>query len=418
MEKMKQKQAELESLLQNLLDTKDATLSKTTKDTIRNIMFLFEHRFDSLEQELLAKIKQTAAWIESIPIVEQEHTEMKHHVDQLLAHTQLLDAHIRKMEGQLKHNMAIQPLVERIAMLEQKIDSVLEQKDVVDRWTDPKNAMCRIPYIYLQNLTYGPFISQGEILITDYLLKPFPNYAMERSTGIKTFLSVRRHEYICPCYNCVLNDMFKLKVEHRGQDEKRIMCPLDSECTCMTTVHRKTFIHSIEVGYIKGKDTELSPIQRYYAKNIQLPYIGSNYLVCIPTLKDRSVSQDGIVNVISGQFPALEYEIVNCTRRDGVDVYQYLTPPYTNGRYQLHETTADKLYVMTNELEYPPRDPSLVVPQSYSHNRICVPIEKYIADTMVDERFFSGKVKQKRSKKTTKSILTKRTRRSTYKKRM
>ena len=75
---MKQKQSDIESLLQNLVDTKDATLSKTTQDTIRNIMFIFEQRFDSLQTDLLAKMKQIESWIQTIPVVEHVEQERTH----------------------------------------------------------------------------------------------------------------------------------------------------------------------------------------------------------------------------------------------------------------------------------------------------------------------------------------------------
>lgn len=400
MEKIQQKQTEIETLLQNMLDTKDATLSKATQDTIRNIMFLFEHRFDSLEKELLAKIKQTASWIQTIPVVEQEHTEMKHHVDQLLAHMQLLDAQLRQMEDHMKHHS----LVERITVLEQKLDAVLEQKEAVeaDRWTDQKNAMCRINNLNISSLSIV-VRNQGEFPVTDFLLKPLPHYVNINGSyrgGLSSFLERNRVEYLCSCYNCILLQKYK-RASDEGGVFKTNMCPLDSDCTCMTFCHRMSFVHSIETGYIKDRDKELSPIQRFYAKGFY--FNNNNKLVCIPTLNGLSVYPDGTVHsndLLNNKI----FLIVNCTRRDGVDVYQYQTSIIRTGKYQLHETFADKLYVWTNKYEYPPRDPSTFdkshdyLQQNFQQN-ICVPIEKYLADTMDADRFFSGKVSRTVRKK-------------------
>ena len=60
---------------------------------------------------------------------------------------------------------------------------------------------------------------------------------------------------------------------------KRI-CPHDSDCTCLTLYHRSIFTHSAEIGYIKGRDRELSAIQTYYATHLS----EDNCLICIPML--------------------------------------------------------------------------------------------------------------------------------------
>ena len=368
-EKMKQKQTEIESLLQNLLTTKNATLSKTTQDIIRNIMFIFENRFDSLEKELITKIRETAAWLESIPVVEKEHTKMKGQVEQLLAHTESLDARIKKLGQSIKHKLR-----------------------PIDRWTDPKNAMCRVNMVDIGSFSFSQRY-QSEVLVTDYLLKPLPHYVNENSGNLGRFLARHRTEYICSCYNCILFQVYGLKASmathRRPRDgEKTVpMCPLDSDCTCMTMVHRSSFLHSIEGGYIKGRDKELSPIQLYFATHL---YHGTdNNLVCIPNLDGLSVSPDGIVNVKDLQNIKF-FIIVNCTKRDGVDVYQYQTWIGHPQKYQLHETTEDKLYVRTNRYEYPPRDPATFISSDYhllSPQEICVPIEQYMADTMFSDNF-------------------------------
>jgi len=364
-QKMKEQQSKIESLLKELFTTKNATLSKTTQDTIRNIMFIFESRFDSLQKDLLSTINQTAAWIQSIPVVEKEHTKMKGQIDQLLASTELLDAYIKKLGQSIKHKL-----------------------HHIDRWTDSKNEMCKIPNISMNSFTYGPQVAQNEYLITDYLMKPLPVYAMERSWAIQQFLLSRRHEYLCSCYNCILNDMFKIRETNPNSDTHfKYQCPLDSDCTCITRIHRQSFKHSSEIGYIKGRDKELSLNQLLYIYNmtqiykdhqVNRSYIKGGDLVCIPNLKKLSVDQNGIVNVPAGQ-PSIGvwvHYIINCTRRDGVDVFQY-----QNDR-DIHETTADKLYVFTTRSIYP-RIPEIF--NSSDNSIICVPIEQYMVNTMFSD---------------------------------
>ena len=425
MDKMKQKQVEIDSLLQQLLNTKDATLSKTTQDTIRNIMFIFEQRFDLLEQDLLTKIKETSLWIDTIPIVEKEHVEMKATLDKLLSHTQLLDAHIREIETKINDQKRIEdhtrslvePLVERITMLEKTLEKTIhldEQKYIVDRWTDPKNAICLLPMGYLlSQFTLDPRSHHPNTfpyLYSDFLLKPLPHYIIDEphnTAAIQSFFGSRRHEYLCPCYNCILSDMLKINVNYSNstnptnnqpyQHIQRMICPLDSECTCMNLQHRIMFAHSIEAGYIKGRDHELSPIQRFYAKQaIKNP---QENLVCIPDITGHKIDATGILykhpQVVSVEFA---HRIMNCTRRYGQDIYQYQIanrgPPHLY-KFNIHETFEDKLYVETNQYEYLLEFP---VDKSLRQSIIYVPIEKYISDTMFSDSLFSGKKPSKKSK--------------------
>jgi len=323
----------------------------------------------------------------------------------------------------------VERMIKRIITLEQKVESVVEQKDVIDRWTDPKNAMCLVHNLNINFLVFNPRY-QSELLVTDYLLKPLPHYVDSPNAFLDSpsaFLINNRTEYLCSCYNCILLQLYKVSAasfldqRSSGDLSKMHICPLDSECTCMTRTHRNSFLHSIESGYIKGKDKELSPIQRYCATNVYRNVSGNSngYLVCIPTLNGLSVHQDGTVRIDVGGQNQIFYIIENCIKRDGVEMYQYVTPIIGTGKYKIHEITSDKLYAWTNQFDYPPRDPATFDKSNFSLKQqyIFVPIEKYMADTMVNDRFFLGKVKQRRSKNISKNR-SKRTKKSKDKKRM
>jgi hypothetical protein len=93
-----------------------------------------------------------------------------------------------------------------------------------------------------------------------------------------------------------------------------------------------------------------------------------------------------------------------------LDIFNIISNCPVNSKYplaiSLKETPKIIIarYILTNRFNYPPREPSTFdkSDKSLTHQNICVPIEKYLAD-MVDDRFFSGKVsrtcKKKRSKR-------------------
>jgi hypothetical protein len=271
----------------------------------------------------------------------------------------------------------------RIDLLEthiKRLETKLVHEPQIDRWTDPKNAACRIITSRgenVQQFSMNPrYPHQSNI--NDYLLKPLPHYVSE--TNLAEFLTRHRHQYICPCYNCMLHDLFGTK----GPSEvapKPIMCPLDSDCTCMTFVHRKDFKHSIEVGIINGCDKELSKIQRYYASHTSkngLMHVHDEY---------KGKHHDGTITYsIGGERPPY-YHILNCIKRDGIDMFQYKK----DDSGILYET-ADNLYVITDSYHYPPRDPTTFNTSDYylTSSFILVPFEKYIADTN-----FLGKMPRK-----------------------
>lgn len=351
-QKMKEQQSKIESLLKDLFTTNNATLSKTTQETIRNIMFIFESRFDLLEKELLLKITQAAEWMKSIPVVEKEHTEMKAQLEELLARTQLLDTHIKQIEK----------LEKKIGELKTKIVQLEGPSDVyIERWTDPKNQLCRIPDFNIAYFKWGS-VSEPYRIVTDYLLKPPP---VSSDSGV-VFLYRKRHEYVCPCYNCILNDIYQksgsISGDWGGMDTIERMCPLDSDCTCMTKIHRDSYIHSIDVGYVKGRDEELSSIQVLYCTFVKKNRPGI-YMVALPSIKFKDIG-GGILTTQNGELPfpngIADYVIVNFTQKeDGTNMYQY----QNQNTKEIHEILEDKLYI-------------------YISGKHFVPIYKYLEDTM------------------------------------
>ncbi len=280
-------------------------------------------------------------------VIRREHEHMNHRID-------LLETHIKRLETKLVHEHQI------------------------DRWTDPKNAACLIPYNPRIGLDgnvrcFTIKIPQTRpVNINSYLLKPLPNnpssYDFTIDDHLTYFLSHHRHEYICPCYNCFLHDLFGTKSVY-DDSKKPVLCPLDSDCTCMTLQHRLDFKHSIQAGLIKGRDTELSLIQRYYAQscpniNIELPP-----LYYIPDDYKEGRTPDGSI-LISNRVNAPFSQIINCIKRDGIDLYQYKDE--SNERI-IHETK-DNLYTFVY----------------HSDHRLYVPVEKYMADT-----HFLGKMPRK-----------------------
>jgi hypothetical protein len=149
----------------------------------------------------------------------------------------------------------------------------------------------------------------------------------------------------------------------------------------MTFTHRTDFKHSIEVGIIKGRDKELSHIQRYYASHISknsLYHVLDEY---------KGKQHDGTITYsIGGVTPPL-YHIRNCIKRDGIDMFQY-----KKDDSRIIYETADNLYVITDSFHYPPRDPATFNTSDYYLTGIfiLVPVEKYMTDT-----HFLGKMPRK-----------------------
>jgi hypothetical protein len=309
-------------------------------------------------------------------VIRKEHELIHHRIDQL-------DAHVKRVE--MKHDV--------------------DHEHKIDRWTDPKNAPCKMPHDgYIGNFTMNPSSYQYASNVNAYLSKPLPHYISEEN--LIEFLSKHRHEYICPCYNCMLHDLFETKTRFDGSDGKHykpILCPLDSDCTCMTKAHRLDFKHSIGVGLIKGRDKELSIIQRFYVKHATFR---APHLVYVDA--DVKRNPDGTIMFSVGSVKPPHHPIINCTRRDGLDLYQYKK----HDSHAIYDTP-DNLFVLTNSYEYPPREPATFNTSEHHlrNTSVLVPIEKYLADTQFLGR---ASLRQKRARRTTGTLQkdTKKKRRS------
>jgi hypothetical protein len=309
-------------------------------------------------------------------VIRREHEQMNHRISLLETH---IDEIIRKEKDEISHR------IEQLETHMKRLETKLVHEPQIDRWTDPKNAICRIPNSgYMEQFTkdYQP------TNINTYLLKPLPHY-VSKGASLLEFLTNHRHEYLCPCYNCILHDMFGTKGSYDGSKlYQPVLCPLDSDCTCMTYTHRMDFKHSIQVGIIKGRDKELSPIQRYYTSHINH---GQNCSLVHVLDEYKGKQHDGTITYsISGVKPPY-YLISNCIKRDGIVMFQY--KKYNS---DIIYETADNLYVITDSFHYPPRDPATFNTSDYylTGIHILVPVEKYMTDT-----HFLGKMPRKRKSK-------------------
>ena len=178
---------------------------------------------------------------------------------------------------------------------------------IPSRWEDPRNIACKDPY---HEKVKNP---------VDY------------------------NEWIdhiwCDCYNCHLNSIMfynKSKYKEYGSNSYstviRPFCPLDSECTCLNVEHRSYYKHSLEMGIIKGRDLELSPIHiRIILSNKGL--LGKRRIVIIGKFMPSGSTYTQISNI---------------TQCKGVDVFQY-----RGDGGIIHNATKDDLFYVNsnNELE-------------------------------------------------------------------
>ena len=179
---------------------------------------------------------------------------------------------------------------------------------IPSRWEDPRNIACKDPY-------------------------------HEKVKTPNDYNEWRDHIW-CDCYNCHLNSMmFKNKTHHiqsitttHADIILKPFCPLDSECTCLNVEHRSFYRHSLEMGIIKGRDLELSPIHiRIILSNKGL--LGKRRIVTIGKFMPSGSTYTQISNI---------------TQCKGVDVFQY-----RGDGGIIHNATKDDLFYVNsnNELE-------------------------------------------------------------------
>lgn len=173
---------------------------------------------------------------------------------------------------------------------------------IPSRWEDPRNIACKDPY-----------------------------YTKVKNPA--DYNEWRDHIW-CDCYNCHLKSiMFPNRGDFGSSlSAVKFYCPLDSECTCLNVEHRSYYRHSLEMGIIKGRDLELSPIHiRIILSNKGL--LGKQRIVIIGKFMPSGSRYTQISNI---------------TQCKGVDVFQY-----RGDGGIIHNATKDDLFYVNsnNELE-------------------------------------------------------------------
>jgi len=312
-EELKREQLDIKDKLEQLLSKKDIVLSKATQDTIKNILFIFEHRFDTLERELHNRAK----WLEIIPIIQSENIEIKKQMNEI---KEEFDMKTKEFDIKLKEQSEEFDIKLKDVLVEEK------SNPVIDRWTDPKNIHCTRNYFnILKPLVPLPkdvniqSISGGDV-------RHFP-------------FSIK---YSCRCFNCLLLYKKGWTQGPVSSPLNRPTCPLDSDCTCLTNIHRIDFFHSIELGIIKGRDLELDDVQKLYLK-----------ITCV---SNKVHSNDDLFDFSHLQFVKKDKDtdifniIQNCIKEDGVNIYEYVR--YLGGReFKWEKTTSEDLYLKINKID-------------------------------------------------------------------
>ena len=113
-----------------------------------------------------------------------------------------------------------------------------------DRWSDPLNVSCNLEH------EYG----------TGHKESRYQNEFWKEKSW-------------CNCFHCTLIsktfDKFSSYQQYCSHSfTKREFCPLDSNCTCLNKEHRMAYFHSLEFGYIRDRDLELSPTQIHILQNM------------------------------------------------------------------------------------------------------------------------------------------------------
>ena len=341
---LKEKQREIIQMMAALRATNEAHLSSTTEKTIQNIMYIFEHRFTQLEKELMEQIHHSHKWLQDLPIYEKEHAEVKAKVNDLYLSVQQLEKIFVTQEQVEKLVVArVRNIEERLFQLEMK--QVDEKKNDVDRWTDPRNGNCR-----LQTTPFDRGFGQRFDPFNFPYLKPLPPFIKldnlsNFNNSYKIFLLLHINEYICPCYNCFLVGKYQLLfMGFNTSSDPPIsgggirLCPRDTECTCLTLIHRIMFLHSIgEVESeeeVKGRDKELAYSQILYCKSFGF----------------RNSNNYGFNNnnPVTIKIPdqVNENQIVNTFVRNGIVIYEYYNSSIFKFFQTYLQTTEENLYVL------------------------------------------------------------------------
>jgi len=105
--------AHLQHQLEQLQTIEKAHLDQKTQETIRNIMLVFEDRFNILERDLVDTIHSAMSWLDTIPVLESRHAEMSERIKELTLHVSVIQSQFREMDQFVRKN----ELIERIQSL-------------------------------------------------------------------------------------------------------------------------------------------------------------------------------------------------------------------------------------------------------------------------------------------------------------
>jgi hypothetical protein len=122
--------AQLQHQLLQLQTIEKAHLDQKTQETIRNIMLVFEDRFNTLERDVVDTIRSTMAWLDTIPVLESRHSEMSERIKELTQHVTIIQSQFQEMDQFVRKNeliARIQSLTDATHTKEQDIKRMLIQ---------------------------------------------------------------------------------------------------------------------------------------------------------------------------------------------------------------------------------------------------------------------------------------------------
>jgi hypothetical protein len=239
------------------------------KKQIDNVSYV-ETIVQSLEQKQLLLEKQNNQIVSLVQSLAQSASITEKQNQQSNSLTALTQSLLEKqivLEKQVEEqHTTIKTLHERLTMSENMIHTlqtvqVDDRKE--DRWTNPQNTYCK------------------KVVDAD--------------------------NKDCTCLDCILHDRFTSPATYSNV---RGFCPFGTNCTCLNANHRSRYKHLIQYYISTGRDTELSPLQVFYCtENFQIKkYTTKKIVVITPNIRTGNPYE----------------QIVNCTKKDGIDVYQYV----------------------------------------------------------------------------------------------
>jgi hypothetical protein len=242
-------------------------------ETIDDKTSSLEILVQSLEEKQIAMKNQYEQCQLLVQSLEEKQISLtkQHEQSQLLVQS-LEEKQIELTKHVAEQQVTIQALYNQLFTTEQllmdEIKNVREEKHTIqnnteDRWTNPQNTFC--------------------------------NKVIDGNNKD------------CTCLDCMLHDKFTSPSTYSNV---RGFCPFGTNCTCVNANHRSRYKHLIQYNIITGRDTELSPLQVFYCtENFQIKkYTTKRIVVITPNIRTGNPFE----------------QIVNCTKKDGIDYYQYV----------------------------------------------------------------------------------------------